>query len=619
MMKYTSIINSYKQGGFVLMFISFLYNAIEGIIVGLISLPFVIVIHELGHLLSGRISGYQFISLRLLLFQWVKDENDQIKFTRVTSLLGMGGQCLMKPLHKEEDFTYKLYNLGGSLLNLITGMFLIVPLFIFGQTFTRWLFIAGVVSIFMAVANLIPSSSGGLPNDGRNVKEANKSEDAKRGFYVMLKANGEMALGKKLSELDEDLFKTNEDADVNNYFVAFTILLHAAYLEEVGKYQESYQQLLRLESTNLPSVYKAQALLGLLFNELIYQGDEKAKEKAQERWTATEKDRDTLSIIETLKHPGFMIPYAAKVAILDDDIMKASKLANEARKLIPSLQNPGTEHLAQLNLEHLAKKLPEITLEEVAEETKKSKSKKEKEEITKDSLEELAKERTEEITKESSKEIKAKESSKEIKAKEEITSKDKPVITKEGTKEKSKIERIKEEPKETPPPVEKASPPPVATPEKKSYFPPPVIHPEEKLYVPPVKPKEEKKLYVPPATQKEEKKLYVPPATQKEEEKLYVPPTTLEVEEELYVPPTTPAVEEKVYVPPTIPTVEEKVYVPPTTSTVEEDKPLSPAQIIENLTSEILGEISGETSENTSDEARDKNFEDIMNQFKNRS
>ena len=553
------------------MFINFLYNAIEGIIVGLVSLPFVIIIHELGHLLFGRISGYQFISLRLLLLQWTKDENDKIKFTTVTSLLGMGGQCLMKPLHKEDDFTYKLYNLGGSLLNLITGLFLIVPLFFFGQFYTRWLFIAGVVSIFMAVANLIPSSSGGLPNDGRNVKEANKSQDAKRGFYVMLKANGEMALGKKLSELDEELFKVNEDADVNNYFVAFTILLHASYLEEVGKYQESYQQLLRLESANLPSVYKAQALLGLLFNELIYQGDEKAQEKAQERWTDTEKDKDTLSIIETIKHPGFMIPYAAKVAILDDDITKASKLANEARKLIPSMQNPGTEHLAQLNLEHLVQKLPEITLEEVAEETpEKNKPEETKEETVEENKsvnpikEKVEVSKPKEIKEEPKRNINIK-TEKPLLATQEVSEKDVKAEKSTGNMEKPLEEKPSSPP--IPPPVEKASAPPVATLEKKSYFPPPVIHPEEKLYVPPVTPKEEEKLYVPPTT----------------------------------------------------PKVEEKLYVPPTTTTIEEDKPLSPAQIIENLTSEILGEISGEFDETPYDEARDKNFEDIMNKFKNRS
>ena len=607
MVKYIKIFNSYHQGGFVLMFTSFLFNAIEGVIVGLISLPFVIVIHELGHLLFGRISGYQFISLRLLLFQWAKDENGKIHFTRVTSLLNMGGQCLMKPLHKEEDFTYKLYNLGGSLLNLITSVFLIFPLFFFGQTFTRWLFIAGVVSVFVAVANLIPSSSGGLPSDGQNVKEASKSKEAKRGFYVMLKANGEMALGKKLSELDEDLFKTNEDADVNNYFVAFTILLHAAYLEEIGKHQESYSQLLRLESANLPSIYRAQIFLGLLFNELIHQGDEEAKEKAQERWGTTEKDKDTIPIIETIKHPGFMIPYAAKVAILDKDITKANKLANEAKKLIPTLQNPGTEHLAQLNLKHLVETLPEIILEEGVEEIQKYKPNE------------------------------AKEKSKETKTKEEVTGKEKSVIINGDTTE------------------------------KKSYFPPPVIHPEEKLYVPPTTLKVDDKLYVPPITPTVEEKLYVPltsstveedepylpptPSTL-EEDKPYLPPISSIIEEDKpYLPPISSIIEEdKPYLPPISSIIEEdKPYLTPTPSTLEEDKPyltpissiieedkpyltpissiieeeedrpLSPAQIIENLTSEILGEISAETSENIFHKDRDKNFEDIMNKFKSRS
>ena len=566
------------------MFISFIYNAIEGIVVGLISLPFVIVIHELGHLLFGRVSGYQFISLRLLLFQWTKDENHQLKFTRVTSLLGIGGQCLMKPLHEEEEFTYKLYNLGGSLLNLVTGLLLMAPLFLFGQTFTRWLFIAGVVSVFMAIANLIPSSSGGLPNDGSNVKEANKSEDAKRGFYVMLKANGEMALGKKLSELDEELFKVKEEADINNYFVAFTILLYASYLEEMGRYQESYEQLLRIESATLPSIYKAQGLLALLFNELIYQGDDKGRELAKERWTASEKDKDTISIIETIKHPGFLIPYAAKVAILDDDIATASQLASEAKKLIPTLQNPGTEYLAQQNLNHLLQKLPGITLKKGSEDkTKKENSKKIKKEDTD--------KRKPEKTKEEA--IKAMEKPLEEKVPPS------PIVTLKEKPSPPPIAATKEKPSLTPVAVseEKTSPTSIIQKEK-PYFPPPVIHPEEKLYVPPASPKVEVKPYVPSKTAKENP--YAPLEVAKEN-----PYAPLEI------------AKENPYAP--LEVVKEKPDIPSATSKIGETATLTPAQIIENITSQVLSEISKETEESTSFETREHNFEDIINQFKNRS
>ena len=345
------------------MFTNFIFNALEGIIVGIVSLPFIIVIHELGHLLFGRLSGYQFISLRLLLFQWTKGEDGKIKFSRVSSLFGIGGQCLMIPTGEEKDFRYLLYNLGGGLVNVIVGLILMIPIFFSGHFFTRWLFIAGIVSLFIAAINLIPIAFGGFPNDGRNIIEARKSEDARLGFYRTLQAHGEMALGKCLSDFDEDFFKMNENADVNNFLVAQFVLFHAAYLEEKGNYKESYQKLLLLEKAELPSVYKAQVLLALLFDELVYQGNAESLERAKERWVLHKNDKRILEIVEE-KNPALMIPYAAKVAFIDSDLKAARKLLSEAKKLIPTLQNFGAEHTANLMIEQLENRLPEGVLEE---------------------------------------------------------------------------------------------------------------------------------------------------------------------------------------------------------------------------------------------------------------
>ena len=339
------------------MFVDFIRNAIEGIIVGIIFLPIVVVIHELGHLLSGKLSGYQFITLRLFLFQWARDKDGKIKFTKANSLFGVGGQCLMNPTGEEKDFRFKLYNLGGSLANIIAGILFIAPLFFIGNTFTRWLFIGGAVSIYVALATLIPMASGGLPNDGKNVKEASKSEDAKNGYYRMLKANGEMAFGKHLSEFDPDFFNYNEEVDVNNFFVAQAILLHAAYLDEKEDYKGSYQKLLLIEDAKVPSVYKSQILLALLFNELIHQSTDEALERAKERWEQAQDDKEIRSIVLT-KHPGFMIPYAAKVAFIDHDPRGARELISEAEQHLPALQNPGIEHIAKLMIEQLKERLP---------------------------------------------------------------------------------------------------------------------------------------------------------------------------------------------------------------------------------------------------------------------
>ena len=384
------------------MFTDFIFNALEGIIVGIISLPFIFVVRELGHLLCGRLSGYQFVSLRLLFFQWTKGEDGQIKFSRVNSLFellvgslfGIDGKCLMIPTGEEKDFRYQLYNLGGGLANVILGLILMVPIFFSGHTFSRWLFIAGIVSIFIAAINLIPIAFGGSPNDGRNVLEARKSEDAKHAFYCVIQANGMMALGKRLSDFDEDFFNMSESADVNNFLVTQFILFHAAHLEEKGNYKESYQKLLLLEKAELPSSYKAEVLLALLFNELVYQGNDESLERAKERWSLHKNDKKILEIVEE-KTPALMIPYAAKIAFIDSDFKKARALLSEAKKLIPLLYNFGMEQLANQMIEQLENRLPKVVPRESSlEETSVKESPVEETPVEETSVEETPMEET---------------------------------------------------------------------------------------------------------------------------------------------------------------------------------------------------------------------------------
>lgn len=80
-----------------------------------------IIIHEAGHLVFGLLTGYRYSSFRIGSFMWV-EENGKIRFKRL-SLAGTGGQCLMSPPDMiDGKIPFVLYNLGGSFLNIITGV-----------------------------------------------------------------------------------------------------------------------------------------------------------------------------------------------------------------------------------------------------------------------------------------------------------------------------------------------------------------------------------------------------------------------------------------------------------------------------------------------------------------
>ncbi len=70
-------------------------DLVIALIVAVISIPIHVLIHEAGHLLFGKLSGYRFLSFRLFSYMWVMDE-ERIRFKRLTTP-GIIGQCLMIP------------------------------------------------------------------------------------------------------------------------------------------------------------------------------------------------------------------------------------------------------------------------------------------------------------------------------------------------------------------------------------------------------------------------------------------------------------------------------------------------------------------------------------------
>ena len=153
--------------------------------------------------------------------------------------------------------------------------------------------------------------------------------------------------------------KTLYEADINNYIIAHLMTLHASHLEECGQYGESYHELLRLENAKLPLFYHAQVVLGLMFLELVYLGDETAVQRARQRIEEKAGDKKFNKIL-AMAHPALMPFNAAKLAFLDNNVMEARKVIKQARKRASKLQNPGTEYSLTIMLDALEKHIERV-------------------------------------------------------------------------------------------------------------------------------------------------------------------------------------------------------------------------------------------------------------------
>lgn len=201
-----------------------------------------IIIHETGHLICGILTGYKFSSFRIGSLMWLK-ENERVTLKRF-SLAGTGGQCLMIPPDMVEGkFPFVLYNLGGSLLNIVSGL-LFLGLAALCQNITylaAFLLLAGIIGFAFALINGIPLRLGIVDNDGRNALSLRKSSEAARSFWLQLNMNGQIARGMRLKDMPNEWFYVPSDDEMKNSMTAAMGAVYCSLLMDTHSFEEAYQ------------------------------------------------------------------------------------------------------------------------------------------------------------------------------------------------------------------------------------------------------------------------------------------------------------------------------------------------------------------------------------------
>ena len=156
----------------------------------LVSMLLQVTIHEGGHLVAGLLTGYRFVSFRVLEFTLIKKDG-RYQWRRY-ALASTGGQCLMAPPQRPlQDIDTRWYNAGGVLANIIVStiallLLIYVDMPVWAETF---MLMMAFIGYMLALVNGIPMKIGGINNDGRNLLFLEKSPEDKRVLCQMLEAN----------------------------------------------------------------------------------------------------------------------------------------------------------------------------------------------------------------------------------------------------------------------------------------------------------------------------------------------------------------------------------------------------------------------------------------------
>ena len=199
-----------------------------------------IIIHEGGHLIFGLLTGYQFSSFRILNWMWLK-ENETIHLKHM-SLAGTGGQCLMVPPElKDGKMPFLLYNFGGSLMNVITGVIFLILALVFREmsVFSTFMLILAMVGFVFAFMNGVPLHLGPVDNDGCNAFSMMKSQEAVRAFWVQMKANDLTARGSRLRDMPEGGFTVPDEDGLQNSITATIAVLTANRLMDEHEFEKA--------------------------------------------------------------------------------------------------------------------------------------------------------------------------------------------------------------------------------------------------------------------------------------------------------------------------------------------------------------------------------------------
>lgn len=229
------------------------------------------ILHELGHMIGGLLTGYRFLSFRIFKYTIVKDCNGL--HWKLFSINGTAGQCLMIPptVEDEKQLPYFWYNAGGVLANLLLVILCAVLIGAFDLSvipFSLCMMLL-VTGLYMLVMNAIPMDPGGTPNDGKNLLVLWKHPEQRGCFYRMMSVVAEQSFGKRLSEMPETYFVDVPLPTVPTVMQLADRNLFQCWLYDSLRFDEAREvaeEIMNVE--NLPQLYRMETASDCLFLEL---------------------------------------------------------------------------------------------------------------------------------------------------------------------------------------------------------------------------------------------------------------------------------------------------------------------------------------------------------------
>lgn len=302
-------------------------------VVFIISFPLHVILHEVGHLIAGALSGYKFIMFRLFGTIWIRTEEGISK--RKQYVPGILGQALMVPPENKENPPFLLYHSGGLIMNVLTA----IVLFLMGraissQAVTLFLYAIAAMAIILFIMNVVPVKG----TDGYNILKHFKEPESLTEFTNILNLYSGMIQGESFVDLKRYIDVDSLDGIENPNAVTFYTAIASAYYEECEweKARDIYAMLWE-NRKHLIEPHKPEVYYNYLFTLYLTEPNHPDIEKIKE--TQAYKASENSKVADGLK------VRAAEAIYRDGDFNKAKALLDEGEPKIATAPTISEEKL----------------------------------------------------------------------------------------------------------------------------------------------------------------------------------------------------------------------------------------------------------------------------------
>lgn len=185
-------------------------SRLAAILAALVFLYFIqCLLHELGHLAGGLLSGYRFGWLRVFsLMLMRRDGRLRLRRQRIRLMSYMGECFMFPPFGKGEAAPSAMFYLGGAAANLVSALiFGAAGLWLTHGLLSAFLLLAAVDGLHHALWSLVPRIYRGVMNDAAKLRALRRDRTARWEAWLQASLFGKLIDGVRLRDMPAEWFE----------------------------------------------------------------------------------------------------------------------------------------------------------------------------------------------------------------------------------------------------------------------------------------------------------------------------------------------------------------------------------------------------------------------------